>query len=73
VTHPGHGANEPSTADAVATGDGADPDRPDRPDRLDRLREEVRTVEDLPVGDRVAVFERVNDGIAAELARLDEA
>jgi hypothetical protein len=67
VTHPGHGANEPSTADAVATGDGADPDR------LDRLREEVRTVEDLPVGDRVAVFERVNDGIAAELARLDEA
>jgi hypothetical protein len=70
VTHPGHGANEPSTADAVATGEGADPDRPDR---LDRLREEVRTVEDLPVGDRVAVFERVNDGIAAELARLDEA
>jgi hypothetical protein len=67
VTHPGHGAN---AADAVATGEGADPDRPDR---LDRLREEVRTVEDLPVGDRVAVFERVNDGIAAELARLDEA
>jgi hypothetical protein len=70
VTHPGDGANEPSTAGAVATADGADPDRPDR---LEVLREEVRTVEDLPVGDRVAVFERVNDGIAAELARLDEA
>jgi hypothetical protein len=68
VTDPGRGASEPASADEVTTAE-----RPDRPGRLDRLREEVETVDDLPVGDRVIVFERVNDGIAAELARLDEA
>jgi hypothetical protein len=41
-------------------------------ERLDALREEVETVDGLAVGDRVAVFERVNEGIADELARLDE-
>jgi hypothetical protein len=41
-------------------------------DPLDGLREAVDTVDELPVGERVAVFERVNDGIATELARLDE-
>jgi hypothetical protein len=41
-------------------------------DPLDDLRDEVEAVDELPVHDRVAVFERVNDGIAVELARLDE-
>jgi hypothetical protein len=41
-------------------------------DGLDELRAEVDSVDELPVADRVAVFERVNDGIAAELSRLDE-
>jgi hypothetical protein len=41
-------------------------------DGLDELREEVDSVDELPVAERVAVFERVNEGIAAELSRLDE-
>jgi hypothetical protein len=39
---------------------------------LASLREEVEGVDALPVAERVGVFERVNEGIADELARLDE-
>jgi hypothetical protein len=39
---------------------------------LDALREEVETIDALPVADRVAVFERVNATLADELAVLDE-
>ncbi|MFA9445150.1 hypothetical protein [Egicoccus sp. AB-alg6-2] len=39
---------------------------------LDGLADALRSVDTLPVGERVAVFERLNDGIARELARLDE-
>jgi hypothetical protein len=60
---------------APGTGDGQEPavgtDEPGS-ERLAALREEVETVDGLAVGDRVAVFERVNEGIADELARLDE-
>jgi hypothetical protein len=41
-------------------------------ERFAALREEVEAVDELAVADRVEVFERVNEGIAAELARLDE-
>jgi hypothetical protein len=55
-------------------------DRPDPDAELDasgsadpaRLRDEVEGVDALPVTERVRVFERVNEGIADELARLDE-
>ena len=36
------------------------------------LHMSLRSVDTLPVGERVAVFEQLNDGIARELARLDE-
>jgi hypothetical protein len=39
---------------------------------LATLRDEVEGVDALPVAERVRVFERVNEGIADELARLDE-
>jgi hypothetical protein len=39
---------------------------------LAALRDEVEGVDALPVAERVGVFERVNEGIADELARLDE-
>ncbi|MFA9428575.1 hypothetical protein [Egicoccus sp. AB-alg2] len=39
---------------------------------LAALHDSLRTVDALPVGERVAVFEQLNDGIARELARLDE-
>jgi hypothetical protein len=62
VTDPDVTAPTPSSDDgAVETEDG-----------LDELRSQVASVDELPVADRVAVFERVNDGIAAELSRLDE-
>jgi hypothetical protein len=41
-------------------------------DRLDRLRHAVDTVTELPVEDRLAVFEDVNAQLASELAALDE-
>jgi hypothetical protein len=57
-------------------GDAPDPGAVVRADagseRFAALREEVEGVDALAVGDRVEVFERVNEGIAAELARLDE-
>jgi hypothetical protein len=53
---------------AAAPGDEAEPPV----DRLESLRAEVEAVDQLPVVERVAVFERVNDGIATELSRLDE-
>jgi hypothetical protein len=71
VTDPDGEDAQPDAADGAIGG--ARPGGAHRSDRLDRLREEVDAVDRLPVGDRVGVFERVNDGIAAELARLDEA
>jgi hypothetical protein len=53
---------------ATADADGAPADG----DELTPLRDELATVDERPVAERVAVFERVNDGLAAELARLDE-
>lgn len=41
-------------------------------DELDELQASLRDVDALPIVDRVETFERVNDGIARELARLDE-
>ena len=41
-------------------------------DGLTELREALETVNDLPVDDRLAVFEQVNAQLAAELAALDE-
>jgi hypothetical protein len=41
-------------------------------DALDGLRELVDGVDELPVDERVAVFEQVNEGLVAELTRLDE-
>lgn len=41
-------------------------------DRLTELYQAVDTVEELPVGERLAVFEKVNASLAAELSALDE-
>jgi hypothetical protein len=41
-------------------------------DRLATLRDELDAIDEVPVVDRVALFERANAVIAAELARLDE-
>jgi hypothetical protein len=62
VTEPGASTSATSSEDAAG----------EPADGLDELRAEVDSVDELPVADRVAVFERVNDGIAAELSRLDE-
>jgi hypothetical protein len=58
----------PAPGGATAPGGGSEPPV----DRLESLRAEVEAVDELPVAERVAVFERVNDGIATELSRLDE-
>jgi hypothetical protein len=43
------------------------------PDPLTALRAELeRTVDQLPVAERVGRFEHANDVLAAELAQLDE-
>jgi hypothetical protein len=55
---PGAGVGEPASDDE-------DP-------RVAALRDDLEGVDDLPVQERVEVFERVNQGIADELARLDE-
>jgi hypothetical protein len=47
-------------------------DAPIDGDELTPLRDALATVDERPVAERVQVFERVNDGLAAELARLDE-
>jgi len=41
-------------------------------DGLTELQAALETVNDLPVEDRLAVFEQVNAQLAAELAALDE-
>lgn len=44
----------------------------DTHDVLVELRAQIEQVDDVPVPDRVALFDRVNATIAAELADLDE-
>ncbi len=39
---------------------------------LEQLRRDLETVDDAPVADRLARFERANEVLAAELAALDE-
>jgi hypothetical protein len=41
-------------------------------DPLEALRQAVDTIDEVAIGDRLAVFEEVNDQLAAELAALDE-
>lgn len=41
-------------------------------DPLGEVRERLATVTDLPTTQRPAVFEAVNEAIAAELAAMDE-
>ena len=41
-------------------------------DSLAALRAELEAVDELPVADRVELFERANETLAAELAALDE-
>ena len=41
-------------------------------DSLAALRAELEAVDELPVAERVEVFERANETLAAELAALDE-
>jgi hypothetical protein len=41
-------------------------------DRLAALRAELEQLDTVPVADRVARFEHVNDVLARELAALDE-
>ncbi|MBS3940975.1 MAG: hypothetical protein KG028_08440 [Actinobacteria bacterium] len=49
-----------------------DPAQAGAEDVLEQLHAAVRGVDALPVAARVDTFEQVNDGIARELARLDE-
>jgi len=74
VTDEPHDVPAPGTSDAgtsdAATSPEAGPGADDPV--LDGLRQAVDGVDRLPVEERVAVFERVNDGVARELARLDE-
>jgi hypothetical protein len=58
----------PAPGGATAPGGSSEPPV----DRLESLRAEVEAVDELSVAERVTVFERVNDGIATELSRLDE-
>ena len=52
---------------------GQQPGEPDvADDSLAALRAELEAVDDLPVDDRVELFERANETLAAELAALDE-
>lgn len=39
---------------------------------LETLRTRLEAIEEVPVDDRVAVFEEVNAAVAAHLAELDE-
>lgn len=39
---------------------------------VEALRAEVDRVETLPVAERAAVFQRINEDLARELAQLDE-
>ena len=41
-------------------------------DPLSALRTELETIDELPVPERVAVFDRANASLARELAELDE-
>ena len=43
-----------------------------RPGALEGLRAELEAVDQVPITDRVAVFERANETLARELAELDE-
>jgi hypothetical protein len=61
-----------STPHDPASDPGADDGAPPGSAHLAALRDDVEGVDDLPVAERVAVFERVNEDIADELARLDE-
>ncbi len=65
---PEESAVEPVTPpDAIGAADGEVAD-----DALAALRAELEAVDDVPVGERVALFERANETLAAELAALDE-
>ena len=55
----------PPDADAGAVDEVAD-------DALAALRAELESVDDVPIRDRVELFERTNETLAAELAALDE-
>ncbi len=57
-------------AGAEGVGAGADDEVSD--DALAALRTELEAVDDVPVGERVELFERANETLAAELAALDE-
>ena len=41
-------------------------------DRLEEIRAELEAIGDRPIGEHVAVYERVNAVLAAELSALDE-
>lgn len=42
------------------------------PDALAEVRAALESADEVEVGTRVAIFERANDVLAAELAALDE-
>ncbi len=67
VAHGSADAAAQETADATAY---AEPSLTD--ERLAGLRAEIDAVGGRPVGERLAVFERVNAELASELAALDE-
>lgn len=41
-------------------------------DPLEQLRHDLAGIDEHPVGDRVALFERANEILAGELGALDE-
>jgi hypothetical protein len=45
--------------------------RTDAEDTLEHLRAELDAVEELPLAERAARFEAINETLAAELGRLD--
>lgn len=65
------GAAEAAAAAAADTSDGEEAGGPGG-DVLDAVRVQLAELEQRPVGEHVAVFDRVNAVIAAELSALDE-